>query len=455
MNVSGPAPIATVQRTDDTTLAMRLNQRFAAEVIQVTGDRVVLSMDGVQIVARMTSLEQASQLIEHRYAQFAVKDMTSSTITIQLLSQGQGTGQLSSTLTPELIPNLLRYAGLPVNQVTEMIGRALVSNGLPVTPELVTEMHNVLMQETNWDQNTAQLAAALKAAGLPLSSGALSLAKSDFPALVQMVTNLQARLEALQQSNVSLVSREVAKNAADLLRHLVVSMQENSETMQTSLQELFRILGTPIEKELANFIQKGDQNPVLDASGKSLMTLVVLRRLLSSDLSQAELVREIDHFLEAARLMQLLNATPNSEPTHEPWLRLDIPLLMPNPSAKGAEPRKEYQTAHLKISYLPDNETGQIDPANTHFVVNVDLDDKESIKINVSVAEKRVGVEVLTTTETTRALAEEELPGLQQGIETLGYILQSTNCETAEIEITSNLGTSTLWRSFGEVSVEA
>ncbi len=455
MNVSGPAPIATVQRPDDSTLAMRLNQRFAAEVIQVTGDRVVLSVDGVQLVARMTSLDQASQLIEHRYAQFAVRDMSSSSVTIQLLSQGRGTEQLAATLAPDLIPNLLQFAGLPVNQTTEMIARALLTNGLPVTPELVSEMHTLLAQEANWDQNTAQLAAALKAAGLPLSPGTLSLAKTDFPALVQMVASLQVKLETLQQSNAPLLARELAKNAVEVLRQLVVVMQDKSEALQANLQDVFRILGTPIEKELVNFILKGDQHPVLDASGKSLMTLAVLRRYLSSNPSQSGLVNEIDRFLEATRLMQLLNTTPTTEPAHEPWLRLDIPLMMANPTVKGQEPRKDLHSAHLRISYLPDNEDKRIDPANTHFVVNVDLDEKESIQINVSVADKRVGMEVLTSTEVTRNLAEEELPGLQEGIEILGYILQSANCETAKIEIGSSLGSSSLWRSFGEVSVEA
>ncbi len=455
MNVSGPAPIVTVQRPDDATLAMRQNQRFAAEVIQVTGERVVLAVDGVQLVARMTSLDQASQLIEHRYAQFAVRDMTGSSVTLQLLSQGKATGQLASTQAPEFIPNLLQFAGIPVNQTTEMIARALLTNSLPVTPELVSEMQNLLAQETNWDQNTAQLAAALKAAGLPLSSGALSLAKSDFPALVQMVTSLQTRLETLQQSNAPYPIKELAKNAVELLRQLVVGKQETSEALQTNLQDVFRILGTPIEKELAKFILKGDAHPVLDATGKSLMTLAVLRRHLATDPSQSGLVNEIDRFLEAARLMQLLNTTPTSEPAHEPWLRLDIPLTMANPSIKGQDPRRDLRTAHLRISYLPDQENQRIDPANTHFVVNVDLDDKESVQINVSVADKRVGMEVFTTTDETRNLAEQELSGLQAGIEILGYILQSVNCETTQIDMSASFGSSSLWRSFGEVSVEA
>lgn len=455
MNISGPAPIATVQRTDESTLALRLNQRFAAEVLQVTGDRVVLSVEGVQIVARMSSMEQASQLIERRYAQFAVRDMTDSSVTIQLLAQGKSTGQLASTQAPEFIPNLLKFAGLPVDQTTEMIARALLSNNLPVTPDLVNEMHNLLMQEASWDQNTAQLAAALKAAGLPLSSGALSLAKSDFPALVQLVTSLQTKLETLQQSNVPLLNIELVKNAVDLLRQLVVGLQEKSEVMQTDLQNLFKILGTPIEKELAKFIIKGEHHPILDATGKSLMTLAVLRRHLSTNPSQSGLVNEIDRFLEATRFMQLLNSTTTVEPNQESWLRMDVPLLIANPNIKGQEPQKDLRSAHLRISYSPENENKPIDPANTHFVVNVDLDENESIQINVSVAEKRVGMEVLTSTDATRNLAEDELPGLQEGIETLGYILQSINCETAKIEVESSLGSSSIWRSFGEVSVEA
>ncbi|MBN1536734.1 MAG: hypothetical protein JW908_08390 [Anaerolineales bacterium] len=454
MNISGPAPIATVQRPDESTLALRLNQRFAAEVLQVSGDRAILSVEGVQIVARMTSMEQASQLIERRFAQFVVRDLSESSVTIQLLSQGKSTGQLASTQAPEFIPNLLKFAGLPVNETTEMIARALLSNQLPVTVELVTEMHTLLMQEAHWDQNTAQLAAALKAAGIPLSLGALALAKSDFPALVEMVTSLQTKLETIQQSNVPAITKELAKNAIELLRQLVVSLGDKSEPLKTNLQDVFRILGTPIEKELAKFVIKGEQNPVLDATGKSLMTLAVLRRYLSTNPSQRGLVNEIDRFLEAARFLQLLNSSTLTEPNQESWLRMDIPLSIAHPGIRAQERQKDLSSAHLRISYSPENEEKRIDPANTHFVVNVDLDEKESIQINVSIAEKRVGMEVFTTTDKTRNLAEEELPGLKEGIETLGYIVQSVECETAKIENESSLGASSIWRSFGEVSVE-
>lgn len=455
MNISGPAPIATVQRPDESTLALRLNQRFAAEVLQVTGDRAILSVEGVQIVARMTSMEQASQLIERRFAQFVVRDMSDSSVTIQLLSQGKSTGVLASTQAPEFIPNLLKFAGLPVNQTTETIARALLSNNLPVTPQLVAEMHTLLMQEANWDQNTAQLAAALKAAGLPLTTGALSLAKSDFPALVQLVTSLQTKLEILQQSNIPLVNKELVKNTIDLLRQLVIGLQEKSEVIQSELQNVFKILGTPIEKELARFIIKGEHTPVLDATGKSLMTLAVLRRHLANNPSQSGLVNEIDRFLEATRFMQFLNSSTTIEPNQESWLRMDIPLLIANPNIKGQDIQKDLRSAHLRISYMPDDENKRIDPANTHFVVNVDLDENESIQINVSIADKRIGMEVLTSTDATRNLAEDELPGLKEGIETLGYIVQSVNCETAKIEVESSLGSSSVWRSFGEVSVEA
>ena len=54
MNVAGSSPIAFIQRPTDTSLALQMNQRIAAEVLQISGDRVLLALEGSRVVARTT-----------------------------------------------------------------------------------------------------------------------------------------------------------------------------------------------------------------------------------------------------------------------------------------------------------------------------------------------------------------------------------------------------------------
>jgi hypothetical protein len=110
MNVTGPAPIAIVQRPDEISLGLRLNQRLAAEILKVSGDRVALALEGVRVIAQLTSPEQAAALSERRFAQFIVKDLAGPAITLQLVQPGQPAPASPAAQAPaaQIIPHLLR-----------------------------------------------------------------------------------------------------------------------------------------------------------------------------------------------------------------------------------------------------------------------------------------------------------------------------------------------------------
>jgi hypothetical protein len=86
MNTVGPAPLSSVLRPEDPSLTFRANQRITAEVIQIAADHVVLEMQGVQIVGRMMSQDQAALLAEKRTAQFIVRGMQGQTPVLQMLT---------------------------------------------------------------------------------------------------------------------------------------------------------------------------------------------------------------------------------------------------------------------------------------------------------------------------------------------------------------------------------
>lgn len=454
MNLSGPLPIANVQPSNDAGMLVRLNQKFAAEVLQVAGDRVVLSIEGVQIVARLASMDQASQLLERRFAQFLVKDMTDSTVVLQLVPQNLGNAPPSSSQIPVLIPNLLRMAELPVNPSTETIARALVSNNLPVTPQLMTELLNVLGGLEVWGQPEAELATALRAAGLPLTTAGLELARSGIPDVTKLISQLQTQLQALlhgQSSSAPL--REAAEDTLRLLQQMVVNWDGDSGAVESGLHLAARILGTPLENKLAHLL-RNEHGEISQVGAPGLEVLVRLRQALSQQGDQT-ITRGLDRLLDAIKLNNYLNIETPPEFGKEHWLRLDFPLSSAAVSGHKEQTNPpDYQAAHLRICCLPDGEGNQVNPANTHFMVTVELSNSEMVQVDVSVINKRLGVNVTTSSETVRGLAESELPSLESDVQKLGYIVHSAHCEVGKPGPDFELDSGNMWKNFGEVSVK-
>ena len=86
LNITGPiqSNLPPIQERADQFL--KVNQRIAGEIISVSNENVVLAVNGVQIVAKMTSFEQLALLLERRYANFVVKDIANNQVTLQLVT---------------------------------------------------------------------------------------------------------------------------------------------------------------------------------------------------------------------------------------------------------------------------------------------------------------------------------------------------------------------------------
>ena len=130
-------------------------------------EQVVLSIQGVQIVARMITPEQTASLIEKRFAQFIVKDMSSDVLTLQLVDTKPSVNQLTlSTNNTRLLSKLLVQAGIEDTASNQLIAQAAIRNGLTITSNLVDELESVLSNIPNWGMEHATAAATLKANGI-------------------------------------------------------------------------------------------------------------------------------------------------------------------------------------------------------------------------------------------------------------------------------------------------
>lgn len=394
-------------RPADAPLALRINQRFAAQVLGVQDDLVTLAINGARVVARLTNPDQASALTERRMAQFVVRGLVDQTLALQLVTDGDGKPATRSVAGPELAAALLAEAGLPETAENLMLARAIVARSLPLNAGVLREMAMLLEGTPGWTQADADAAAALKAAGLPLSPGALELAKASLPEAADALSQLASRLQALLQENLPPSFADSVRRALDLLKSLALHADPSAQ----DVREAVTALGRPLENVLAKLL--ADPN-----AEKGLLTLAQLQHELAQNTMPLakEAAADLARALDALRLMQLGNLPPErGAATH--WLQLQLPL-------EGAR-----AAAHLRVAGRPGKD-GQafVDATRTRLVLQVPLDDGETIEMDLSVLGKQVSAWVTATSDDLRAAAEAELPSLQRGLRALGF-----GCKSAHV----------------------
>ncbi len=445
MTISGPSPLPPIQRSDDANLALRLNQRIAAEVLQVSGDRVALVIEGVRVVARLTANEQAAMLEEHRLANFIVRDLSGPVVTLQLMPQAAPQAPIRPV--PELIPNLLQVSGIPVNEWTLNIARALLNQGLPVTLERVAELQDFLAEIQGWGQQHAQYAVAIKSAGLPLTPAALELVMQQPASITSLIAQLTVQIQAMLRRKQTPESAALLQDALTILQGTFIQMGD-PEALKQGLQRALHILGHSLESSFNKLAQANLDTPTPGQS--SLLTLVALRQQLVEQHEDAS-VGDLDRFLDGLRANQFLNTPPEREPDKGRWLNLELPLSLPG-SANSSQ--AAFTPARIRIAYPTDPEKQALDPANTRLVIGVEIAPGSFLQVDLSVVNQRVGAYVLATNDDLRAAAEEELPALTSGLEQLGYTIQSSACRIKPSDQDVSQQPQTLWSSFNEVFVE-
>ena len=415
--LSGPPPLAVIQRPEEGPLTLRLNQRVTAQVMQISSDHVTLVMEGVQVVARLTSSEQMAMLNERRIAQFIVRGFSDQTLMLQVATpEAAATPALAQPpASADLATALLKQMGLPMTEANAQMARALMGRSLSVTPDTMQAMEQALAGLKDWGKGEAQTAAALKAAGLPLSAGAIALFQENTGSVAEALAKLQPQLRALlNSSSLSPRAAELTQNALEVLSRLKVDWSAPPQTIAAQLRAAVAVLGRSLEGDLGRW-QAGEPAPT------GLLTLAQLRQELSASPQTHTLANEIGRFLDATRVMQFTNAAAETDSTQARWLNLSLPLAQPPPNPDLG--------AHVRVAYRSEGRVDRLDPQHTRLVLQVELEDAQVLEVDLSVVGRQVGARVVASDDNLRASAEAELPSLASGLSELGFSLKTARCD--------------------------
>ncbi len=411
------APVTPLLRPEEAPYTLRLNQRVTAQVMQIATDHVTLVMEGVQVVARLTSSEQLAMLQERRAAQFIVRGFDNQTLLLQVATPETEAPPAAAQppVTMDLAASLLKQLGLPVTEPNAQMARALMGRGLAVTPDALQEMEQALAGLKAWNSNDAQTAAALKASGLPLSAGTIALFQENPGSLSETLARLQPQLRSLLTApNLPPHVAELAQNALAVLARLKVDWTAPPQTIAAQLREAVSVLGRSLEGDLAR-ARPGEPAP------EGLMTLAQLRQELSTLPQTRGLADQVGRFLDAARLMQFTNTVAEHDPGRARWLNLSFPLAQ-------APPHPDLGS-HVRVAYRSEGQADRLDPEHTRLVLQVDLEAGQTLEVDLSVVGRQIGARVVASSDDLRDSAEVELPGLAAGLDELGFSLKTARCD--------------------------
>ena len=436
MNVSGLTPISLVERPGGSEIQLRTNQRVSAEVLNVSGDQVELMIRGVRVVGKLLSQEQSAELANRQSAQFIVRGMVDGELQLQLLGELQTTTlstQESQWLT--LSKNLLHILNLPADDENIMLAKALLENNLPVTQNLIEQMKTALQSLGQWGENEAEMAAALKAGGFPISDGSLQLALQKLPDFNSNIQELQTAIQQQIQNESSPEVKQMLESALKFLNGLRIDMSSQPEQMAEQIKNLITVLGKSFEANIAQQVQQNEVNIAnalnsKNADGNNLDLILTLRNHFVHQ-NDSSTVRLIDTMINSMRQMQLLNSAQLTDPLDPPWLTVDLPINAGALSGNALEASKEFLPANIKISYQSGQKDKKINPQDTRLILSFDLDNNNKIKIDISMLGKKMGAWMTVNSEEWKTLVEAESGTFKEAMEKLGYDLQFTKCNVS------------------------
>jgi hypothetical protein len=232
--------------------------------------------------------------------------------------------------------------------------------------------------------------------------------------VAEALARLQPQLrDLLNSSSLTPRQAELAKAAQDLLSSLKVDWSAPPQSIAAQLRAAVSVLGRSVEGDLAR-LQAGE------TPAPGLLTLAQLRQELSASPQLRALADEIGRFLDTARVMQFTNAVAEHDPANARWLNLSLPLAQP--------PRSDLD-AHMRVAYRSEGGADRLDPQHTRLVLQVDLENEETLEVDLSVVGHQIGARVVASSEGLRESAQTELPGLASGLTELGFNLKTARCD--------------------------
>jgi hypothetical protein len=431
MLLNGPPSVTAPAHTDDANLSLRVNQRIVAEVLSISGETVTLSLQGVHIVAKLTSQDQAAALQEHRLAQFVIRDLAANNVLLQLVSPVKIIPNSDREGMVDLAANLLQIAGLPPTEENIQILRAMLSQGMTIDKQTLEELKYVLQQLGSWNEADAKLAASLKNAGLPVSAEIIKFIKESPSGFGNQISQLLEQLQYLARQTQSPPLSQSAQLVLEYFRSMILEWSSSPTNMAEKLRTAVMASGRSLENQLAELVEKGI-SPGNKGSGLGVTAIATLRHELIKA-GFLDILEELDQFQNSMRYTHLINGESGTSGQSGQWASLEIPLHLAFPSNQGLadQPAQLYEGL-IKIAYQKDGESRSINPEFTQVIIQINLSKHESIEVALSIAGRQVGAEVLSSSSQLNILATEEISSLADGLSQLGFKLQTSRCQVGD-----------------------
>lgn len=442
MLISNPPTIATnsLQNPSEAALFLRVNQHIAGEVIKVDNEQVVLSIQGVQVVARMSTPEQAAILVERRFAQFIIKDMSGELLTLQLVDPRSSiTPQAAITSDTRLLSKLMIQLGIPNSGENEIIAQAAIRTGLTITPALIKELQSALSNIPKWGLQQAEAATLLKSFGLPVTTGAIELLLHARPEIGGQLRDLTQQLaQVMVNDRLPIHLKEQVQHSFQILNQAVIDASLPTNDLAGKIQNTIILLGKSIENELWNIPKSINNHNDASSLERGLMVLARLRNDLASQ-GLVKIAGAIDQFNDSIRLMHLYHASTLESPSANQWIRLEIPVNFPALIQPTIQEQNEMPTATIRIARDPDSDGLSVNPGYTRLVIRMDINEKDVVEVDLSVVDHNAGLSISTSSPLLTSIAQTELPELCEALLRSGYDTRISQVDTKQ-DLVENTG---------------
>ncbi|MCX6066480.1 MAG: flagellar hook-length control protein FliK, partial [Chloroflexi bacterium] len=265
-----------------------------------------------------------------------------------------------------------------------------------------------------WGEPEAELAAALKAAGLPVTAQSLALASRQAAQTGDSLANLIALLTQASQQKLPADLLKQLNSNLESLNALVVQGDGKAPELAKQLKAAAEMLGKSMESSLLEQSQNSGQ-PLAE---KGLVSLLRLQQTLEQS-GEKSLARAINEFLTDIRQSQFMNIKPDPVPGRGEWS--EIGFMLQSAQQKADE---KFSSARLRIAHEAKSDSRNINPAYTRLILQVDLKPGETVEVDLSLVGKQIRTSLIAPNPEWCKQAQNELPSLEQALQALGFILK-------------------------------
>ncbi len=227
-------------------------QRVIATVLALEGNRALLGIGSLHLVARLADAGLSAELAGRERIAVLIRSLTPHQAVLQLLPEAP---ESATPQTTGLVGRLAEL-GLPPEAPYPQIAAELLAVGLPLTAERVRALRALLDALGEWSGEDLRVAARLLALNLPVTSETLALARASEvgPPLAELLSSLRADLRELAaglgdeaatwRATISEALAAVESGAWDI-------RMDAGQALPAQIGAWLRALGTPVERTLA------------------------------------------------------------------------------------------------------------------------------------------------------------------------------------------------------------